>query len=176
MDRKTLEKILSNSGLIAEADLNFEEPKKEDDGFDLSFDDGEGNTETTDDLRTQDDNDISNDSDEIDDDATPRERLHKMIEPQVEIAKQVQKSISNAFDNIETKKFKEIKEQIRNFEKQIRGAAQQVIAQTNQISFDTTDTSICSPKAFKTITQYDSRDKSVLDLIAAIIVFSNSLT
>lgn len=182
MKKATLNKILSNSGLIKEAGLEFETPKKkQNDGLDLSFDDTPAGNEDSAVEDSTDSGEESNDAVENDagddiSDASPREKLHKLMEPQVEIAKQVMTSVSNAYADIKTKKYKEMLDQLKNFEKQLRGACQQVIAQANNIGFDTTDNTICSPKAFKTISQYESRDRSVLEMVAAIIVFSNSLT
>ena len=67
-----------------------------------------------------------------------------------------------------------MEEQIKNWEKQIRGACQQVISMVDMKKFDVTDKMKCSPRAYKTISNYDSRDRSTLDLCAAIIVFKNS--
>lgn len=180
MKQMMLNKILSNSGLIKEAGLKFDEPKKND-GLDLSFDNNSGENEDSALDDTNDNGDESNDTGESDEandisSGTPRERLHNLMKPQVEVAKQIMISVNDSFSDITTKKYKEMLEQIKNFEKQIRGACQQVMSQANQVGFDTTDKTKCSPKAYKTITQYESRDRSILELVAAIIVFSNSLT
>lgn len=176
-----LNKILNNTGFISEAGLDFEVPKKQKDGLDLSFDDNSAENE---DSAIEDDAPSNKESNDLDDNETgddessdtPRGKLHNLMKPQVEVAKQIMVSINDTYSDITTKKYKEVLEQIKNFEKQIRGVCQQVISQANQVGFNTTDSSQCSPKAFKTISQYESRDRSVLELVAAVIVFSNSLT
>jgi hypothetical protein len=172
-----LTKILRNSGLLKEAGLNFEEPKKSsDDGLDLSFDDGSSNDDSDNsknggEINKPDSNDGSND----DSSGTTREKLRNLIKPQVETANQITISLQDAFKEIKTKKYYDILEQMKNFEKQLRGACSQIVSTVQRLNFDTNNTNECSPKAYKIIVNSESRDRSSLDLIAAINVFYNSL-
>lgn len=180
MKQEILAKILRNSGLLKEAGLNFEEPKKSsDNGFDLSFDDSNddsnGGSDKSKDSGNSNKSDSNNGAND-DSNETPREKLHNLIKPQVETANQVNISLQNAFKEIKTKKYNDILEQMKNFEKQLRGACSQIVSEVQKLNFDTNNTSICSPKAYKIIVNSDSRDRSSLDLIAAINVFYNSLS
>lgn len=177
MKQEILAKILRNSGLLKEAGLNFEEPKKSsDDGFDLTFDDdssndGNDNSKKDEESNKPDSNDDTNDGS----DSTPREKLRNLIKPQVETANQIKISLQNAFKEIKTKKYYDILNQMKNFEKQLRGACDQIVSEVQRLNFDTNNTKECSPKAYKIIANSESRDRSSLDLIAAINVFYNSL-
>lgn len=177
MKQEILAKILRNSGLLKEAGLNFEEPKKShDDGFDLTFDDGSSNDNNDNsknggESNKPDSNNGSND----DSNSTTREKLRNLIKPQVETANQIKISLQDAFKEIKTKKYYDILEQMKNFEKQLRGACDQIVSTVQRLNFDTNNTNECSPKAYKIIANSDSRDRSSLDLIAAINVFYNSL-
>lgn len=104
-------------------------------------------------------------------------KLYNDLAPEVMVANSIITSIYNAFTNNcnNNKHMKEYFEQVKNWEKQARGACQQVISIIEACNFDTKNTSICSPKAYKTIVNYNSRDRSAIDLCAAIIVFRNSL-
>lgn len=172
MNKTTMDKILKNSGLIQEAGLDFGRDSKKENDLDLSFETPEASSST----EKHKDSEETNKNSDSKKDKTPRQRLHELVLPQVEVAKQMVVSINNAFSNIKTKKYNDMLEQVKNFEKQMRGACQQVIAEAESIHFDTNDKMICSPKAFSIIKEYDSRDRSVLELVAAIIIFSNSLT
>lgn len=180
MKQEILTKILKNSGLLKEAGLNFEEPKKShNNGFDLTFDDGSDNSKDGSDNSNKDresNKTNSNDGANDDSNSSPREKLHNLIKPQVETANQVNISLQNAFKEIKTKKYYEILDQMKNFEKQLRGACDQIVSEVQKLNFDTNNTSICSPKAYKIIANSESRDRSSLDLIAAINVFYNSLS
>lgn len=104
-------------------------------------------------------------------------KLYNDLAPEVMVANSIITSIYNAFTNNcnNNKHMKEYFEQVKNWEKQARGACQQVMTIIENSNFDTKNTSICSPKAYKTIVNYNSRDRSAIDLCAAIIVFRNSL-
>ncbi len=104
-------------------------------------------------------------------------KLYNELAPEVMVANSIITSIYNAFTNNcnNTKKMNEYFDQVKNWEKQARGACQQVMSVIEASNFDTTNTAICSPKAYKTIVNYNSRDRSAIDLCAAIIVFRNSL-
>lgn len=106
----------------------------------------------------------------------PREAVRLAIEPQVEVAKSLITSVTEAYkdDCAKTKKFKEMKQQIKNWEKTLRGACQQIQAVVEAKHFDPTPEN-SSPIAYKTIRHSSSRDLSALDLCAAIITFYNSL-
>lgn len=180
MKQEILAKILRNSGLLKEAGLNFEEPKKSsDDGFDLTFDDGNSNSSNDDSNNSKNGGESnepnSNDDSNDDSNGTSREKLRNLIKPQVETANQIKISLQNAFKEIKTKKYYDILEQMKNFEKQLRGACDQIVSEVQRLNFDTNNTNECSPKAYKIIANSDSRDRSSLDLIAAINVFYNSL-
>jgi hypothetical protein len=106
-----------------------------------------------------------------------RQALADKIKPQFEAAKSIVDGVHQAFaDNCaNTTKYDSMGDQIKNFEKQIRGACQQTISIVEQEKFDWHDWNNCSPKSFKCITLYDDRDMDVLKLCAGIIVFYNSL-
>jgi hypothetical protein len=108
---------------------------------------------------------------------SPRQALADKIKPQFEAAKSIVDGVHQAFaDNCaNTTKYDSMGDQIKNFEKQIRGACQQTISIVEQEKFDWHDWNNCSPKSFKCITLYDDRDMDVLKLCAGIIVFYNSL-
>lgn len=106
----------------------------------------------------------------------PRAAVRQAIEPQLEVATSIIESAATAFQNKcdETKRYKQVKEQIKNWEKTLRGACQQIVAVVQAKNFVPEPTN-SSPIAFKTIRECSSRDVSVLDLAAAIITFYNSL-
>lgn len=106
-----------------------------------------------------------------------RQALAEKIKPQFEAAKSIIDGVHQAFaDNCgNTTKYDDMGNQIKNFEKQIRGACQQTISIVEQEKFDWHDWNNCSPKSFKCITLYDDRDMDVLKLCAGVIVFYNSL-
>ena len=106
----------------------------------------------------------------------PREAIRQAIAPQVEVAQSVITSVGSAFAEKcdEEKRYKQVKTQIKNWEKTLRGACQQIVAVVNQKGF-TPEPTNSSPIAFSTISDSSSRDVSVLDLAAAIITFYNSL-
>lgn len=108
--------------------------------------------------------------------ADPREAIREAIAPQVEVAQSVITSVSSAFADKcdDEKRYKQVKAQIKNWEKTLRGSCQQIVAVVNQKGF-TPDPTNSSPIAFSTISDSSSRDVSVLDLAAAIITFYNSL-
>lgn len=111
------------------------------------------------------------------DSASKRASIAEKIKPQYELAKSVVEGIHNAFadDCGKTTKYDTMGDQIKNFEKQIRGACQQTMTIIEQERFNWHDFNICSPKSFKCITLYKDRDLDVLKLSAGIIVFYNSL-
>jgi len=104
-------------------------------------------------------------------------KLYNDLAPEVMVANSIITSIYNSFvDNCNnSKKMKDYFAQVKNWEKEARGACQQVISIIEASNFDTKNTAICSPKAYKTIVNYLSRDRSAIDLCAAIIIFRNSL-
>lgn len=108
---------------------------------------------------------------------SPRAALAEKIKPQTESAKSIIAGIQTAFaDNCaNTTKYDAMGDQIKNFEKQIRGACEQVIAMVEQEKFDWRNWDNCSPKSYDVITKYKDRDFDVLKLSAAVIVFYNSL-
>lgn len=107
----------------------------------------------------------------------PRESLADKIKPQFEAAKSIIDGIHTAFSDScgNTTKYNVMSEQIKNFEKQIRGACEQVISMVEQSKFNWKDWNICSPKSYDCITKYKDRDFDVLKLSAAVIIFYNSL-
>jgi len=104
-------------------------------------------------------------------------KVKDLIKPQVEIANSVVTAVTTIFANNcnQNSLYKTVAEQISNLEKTIRGACEQVVAVVGQSGFNTADVNRCSPKAYNIITNNDSRDRSLIDLAAAIIVFNNSL-
>lgn len=106
----------------------------------------------------------------------PREAVHNAIEAQVDVANSLIDSIKEAFaDNCNrSKKMLNMEDQVKNWEKQARGACQQIVSVVENKKF-MPDKTNSSPRAFKKIRNSDSRDLSVIDLCAAIIVFYNSL-
>lgn len=109
--------------------------------------------------------------------STNGSKLYNDISPQVMIANSIIVAIYNSFINNcdNKKKMNDYFDQVKSWEKQARGACQQVMSIVESSNFDTTNTANCSPKAYKTIVNYDSRDRSAVDLCAAIIIFRNSL-
>lgn len=120
----------------------------------------------------------------------PRELVHELIRPQVEIAISTINSIKDAYaDNCNnSKELSSMIDQIKNWEGTIRGACRTIAAtvenkkmiQRNEngkyVAWDGRELKkICSGKAYGMIINEDSRDRSTLDLAAAIIVFYNSL-
>ena len=106
-----------------------------------------------------------------------RSDIRSSIESGVNIAKTVMlESIPTAFKNDceKSKKIAVMEDQIKNWEKTIRGTCQQIVTIVESKNF-VPDSTNCSPRAYKKIRHWDSRDLSVLDLCAAIIVFHNSL-
>ena len=108
---------------------------------------------------------------------TVASKLYNDISPEVMVANSIITAIYNSFtNNCDTRKrMNEYFDQVKNWEKQARGACQQVMSIVEASNFDTTNTANCSPKAYKTIVNYNSRDRSAVDLCAAIIIFRNSL-
>lgn len=119
----------------------------------------------------------------IDTDNAPAQRntngsnLYNQLAPEVSVANSVITSIYNSFVNNcdNNKKMKEYFDMVKSWEQQIRGACKQVMSVVEASNFDTTNTAICSPKAYKTLVNHNSRDRSAIDLAAAIIIFRNSL-
>jgi len=109
--------------------------------------------------------------------STVGSKIYNDISPEVMVANSIITAIYNSFTNNcdNRKKMNEYFDQVKNWEKQARGACQQVMSIVEASNFDTTDTANCSPKAYKTIVNYNSRDRSAVDLCAAIIIFRNSL-
>ena len=103
--------------------------------------------------------------------------IKDLIKPQVEIARSVIAAVNNIFENDCNNSYiyKTIAEQISNLEKTIRGSCEQLVSILKTKNFDTTNSNICSPKAYSIIENSDSRDRSLLDLAAAIIIFNNSI-
>lgn len=109
--------------------------------------------------------------------STVGSKIYNDISPEVMVANSIITAIYNSFTNNcdNRKKMNEYFDQVKNWEKQARGACQQVMSIVEASNFDTTNTANCSPKAYKTIVNHDSRDRSAIDLCAAIIIFRNSL-
>lgn len=106
-----------------------------------------------------------------------RETLADKIKPQMEASVSIVNGIQTAFQDrcANTTKYDAMGDQIKNFEKQIRGACEQVIAMVEQEKFDWKNWDNCSPKSYSVITKYKDRDFDVLKLSAAVIIFYNSL-
>lgn len=119
----------------------------------------------------------------IDTDNAPAQRntngskLYNQLAPEVSVANSVITAIYNSFVNNcdNNKKMKDYFSMVKSWEQQIRGACKQVMSVVEASNFDTTNTAICSPKAYKTLVNHNSRDRSAIDLAAAIIIFRNSL-
>lgn len=108
---------------------------------------------------------------------SPRESLADKIKAQKDVAVGIIEGIHSAFQDscAHTTKYDAMGDQIKNFEKQIRGACEQVIAMVEQEKFDWRNWDNCSPKSYDVITKYKDRDFDVLKLSAAVIIFYNSL-
>ncbi len=106
-----------------------------------------------------------------------RESLADKIKAQKDVAVGIIDGIHSAFQDscAHTTKYDAMGDQIKNFEKQIRGACEQVIAMVEQEKFDWRNWDNCSPKSYDVITKYKDRDFDVLKLSAAVIIFYNSL-
>jgi len=106
-----------------------------------------------------------------------RESLADKIKAQKDVAVGIIDGIRSAFQDscAHTTKYDAMGDQIKNFEKQIRGACEQVIAMVEQEKFDWRNWDNCSPKSYDVITKYKDRDFDVLKLSAAVIIFYNSL-
>lgn len=106
-----------------------------------------------------------------------RESLADKIKAQKDVAVGIIDGIHSAFQDscAHTTKYDVMGDQIKNFEKQIRGACEQVIAMVEQDKFDWRNWDNCSPKSYNVITKYKDRDFDVLKLSAAVIIFYNSL-
>jgi hypothetical protein len=106
-----------------------------------------------------------------------RESLADKIKAQKDVAVGIIEGIHSAFQDscANTTKYDAMGDQIKNFEKQIRGACEQVIAMVEQEKFDWRNWDNCSPKSYDVITKYKDRDFDVLKLSAAVIIFYNSL-
>ena len=104
-------------------------------------------------------------------------KLYNQLAPEVSVANSVITAIYNSFVNNcdNNKKMKDYFSMVKSWEQQIRGACKQVMSIVEASNFDTTNTAICSPKAYKTLVNHNSRDRSAIDLAAAIIIFRNSL-
>src|SRR5574344_667653 len=119
----------------------------------------------------------------IDTDNTPAQRntngskLYNQLAPEVSVANSVITAIYNSFVNNcdNNKKMKDYFSMVKSWEQQSRGACKQVISIVEASNFDTTNTAICSPKAYKTLVNYNSLDRSAIGIAAAIIIFRNSL-
>lgn len=109
--------------------------------------------------------------------STVASKIYNDISPEVMVANSIITAIYNSFTNNcdNRKRMNDYFDQVKNWEKQARGACQQVMSIVEASNFDTTNTANCSPKAYKTIVNYNSRDRSAVDLCAAIIIFRNSL-
>lgn len=107
---------------------------------------------------------------------SPRASLSESIKPMIEVAESVMLSVNEAFVDKcgGTKKIVNMEDQIKHWEKQIRGACEQIVTTVETKGF-IIDKTKCSPRAFKKIKNSSSRDLSVIDLCASIIVFYNSL-
>lgn len=124
--------------------------------------------------------------------------VKEAIKPQVDIAVSTINSLKDAYaDNCNNaKELSLMVDQIKNWEKTIRGACQSIVNTVNTKKLFKTDergewvkgengkylawngkqmNQVFSPKAFSWIKDNDSRDRSTLDLCAAIIVFYNSI-
>lgn len=108
---------------------------------------------------------------------SPRESLADKIKAQKDVAVGIIDGIHSAFQDscAHTTKYDAMGDQIKSFEKQIRGACEQVIAMVEQEKFDWRNWDNCSPKSYNVITKYKDRDFDVLKLSAAVIIFYNSL-
>lgn len=120
------------------------------------------------------------------------------IKPQVDIANSMIDSLKDAYaDNCNnSKELSVMTDQIKNWEKTIRGACQSIVDTVNNKKLFKTNedgtwvkgengkylawngkqiNKVFSPKAFSWIKDNGSRDRSTLDLCAAIIIFYNSI-
>lgn len=156
----------------------------------LLNEDGEENIKSAEDM----DKEVSDTNKEVQDEDTteknPRELVRELIKPQVDIAISTITSIKDAYeDNCNnTKELSTMIDQIKNWESTIRGACRTIKATVENkkmivrnesgkyLAWDGREVKkICSGKAYGMIINEDSRDRSTLDLAAAIIVFYNSL-
>lgn len=105
-----------------------------------------------------------------------RSKIRTAIEPSVEIAKSIIKAIGKSADNElnGSKKMKDQEQQVKNFEKEARGACQQVVSVVEGNNY-VPDKMTSSPRAYNFIKNSDSRDMDAIKLAYAIITFYNSL-
>lgn len=124
--------------------------------------------------------------------------VKEAIKPQVDVAVSVINSLKDAYaDNCNnSKELSNMTDQIKNWEKTIRGACQTVVDTVKNKKLFKTDKNgnwvkgengkylawngkqinqVFSPKAFSWLKDNGSRDRSTLDLCAAIMVFYNSI-
>lgn len=104
-----------------------------------------------------------------------RAAIRKAIEPSVAVAKSIIEAIGDSAETTGTsKKMKDQEQQVKNFEKQAKGACEQVISVVEGKHF-VPDKHNSSPRAYKIIRHNDSRDVDAVKLSLAIITFYNSL-
>lgn len=124
--------------------------------------------------------------------------VKEAIKPQVDIAASTINSLKDAYADScnNAKELSLMIDQIKNWEKTIRGACQTIVTTVNNKKLFKTNedgswvkgedgkyvawngkpiNKVFSPKAFSWIRDNDSRDRSTLDLCAAIMIFYNSI-
>ena len=135
---------------------------------------------------------------ETDDGENISKAVKDAIKPQVDVASSIINSLKDAYaDNCNnSKELSVMTDQIKNWEKTIRGACQTIVDTVKNKKLFKTDENgnwvkgengkylawngkqinkVFSPKAFSWLKDNGSRDRSTLDLCAAIMVFYNSI-
>jgi hypothetical protein len=135
---------------------------------------------------------------ETDDSENISKAVKDAIKPQVDVASSIINSLKDAYaDNCNSsKELSVMTDQIKNWEKTIRGACQTIVDTVKNKKLFKTDADgnwvkgengkylawngkqinkVFSPKAFSWLKDNGSRDRSTLDLCAAIMVFYNSI-
>lgn len=127
-------------------------------------------------IHISDPDDIPENEEESSDPKNPRESLRLSIEAQADIAQSVIDSIYEAFSDKcnGLQIMGNMEDQIKNWEKTMKGACYQVIQMVETKNF-IIDKTQCNPHAYNMIKDCASRDSDTLKTAAAVIVFYNSL-
>lgn len=103
--------------------------------------------------------------------------LRKNITPEKEAIELVLKSINTAFANSYAglRKYKQFDEQMKAWQKQVKGTCDSIMNKVKQTGFNSADNTVCSPMAYNILSDSTNRDIDMLELCGACIIFYNSL-
>lgn len=103
--------------------------------------------------------------------------LKKDILPEKESIELILKSINNSFMNSynSLRKYANFDEQIKAWQKQVKGVCDSIMTKVQHSGFNTSDTQSCSPMAYNVLADSNNRDIDMLELCGACIIFYNSL-